>query len=206
MLDANDKIISKEKLFLSVWEKDYKDIIEYRPKWNVVALDAASRTVTSELGEKVTGDVLNILPQQRAADIARKIGVVNVNDRWAEVNWITLESTAVPKVHVLGDALSAAPLMPKSGHMANQHGKAVAAAIVEIFSGREPQPTLMANTCYSMVDGKRAIHVDSVHRYHPEKKVPLVVEGSGGVSKEASVEEGIYTRAWATTIWKDVLG
>ena len=206
VLDANDKIISKEKLFLSVWEKDYKDIIEYRPKWNVVALDAASRTVTSELGEKVTGDVLNILPQQRAADIARKIGVVNVNDRWAEVNWITLESTAVPKVHVLGDALSAAPLMPKSGHMANQHGKAVAAAIVEIFSGREPQPTLMANTCYSMVDGKRAIHVDSVHRYHPEKKVPLVVEGSGGVSKEASVEEGIYTRAWATTIWKDVLG
>lgn len=111
-----------------------------------MALDAASRTVTSELGEKVTGDVLNILPQQRAADI------------------------------------------------------------VEIFSGREPQPTLMANTCYSMVDGKRAIHVDSVHRYHPEKKVPLVVEGSGGVSKEASVEEGIYTRAWATTIWKDVLG
>lgn len=82
VLDANDKIISKEKLFLSVWEKDYKDIIEYRPKWNVVALDAASRTVTSELGEKVTGDVLNILPQQRAADIARKIGVVNVNDRW----------------------------------------------------------------------------------------------------------------------------
>ncbi|MDX9738002.1 MAG: NAD(P)/FAD-dependent oxidoreductase, partial [Azonexus sp.] len=206
VLDANDKIISKEKLFLSVWEKDYKDIIEYRPKWNVVALDAASRTVTSELGEQVTGDVLNILPQQRAADIARKIGVVNVNDRWAEVNWITLESTAVAKVHVLGDALSAAPLMPKSGHMANQHGKAVAAAIVEIFSGREPQPTLMANTCYSMVDGKRAIHVDSVHRYHPEKKVPLVVEGSGGVSKEASVEEGIYTRAWATTIWKDVLG
>jgi hypothetical protein len=44
-----------------------------------------------------------------------------------------------------------------------------------------------------------------VHRYHPEKKVPLVVEGSGGVSKEASAEEGIYTRAWATTIWKDTL-
>jgi hypothetical protein len=33
-----------------------------------------------------------------------------------------------------------------------------------------------------------------------------VVEGSGGVSKEASVEEGLYTRAWATSIWKDTLG
>lgn len=206
VLDANDKIVSKEKLFLSVWESEYKDIIEYRPKWNVVALDASNLTVTTELGEKVKGDVLNILPPQKAATIAHDIGVINVNSRWADVNWITLESTAVPNVHVLGDALSAAPLMPKSGHMANQHGKAVAAAIVEIFAGREPKPTLMANTCYSLIDNRRAIHVASVHRYNPEKKVPLVVEGSGGVSKEASVEEGLYTRAWATTIWKDILG
>lgn len=206
VLDANDKIISKEKLFLGVWETDYKGIIDYRPKWNVTALDAASRTVTSELGETVSGDVLNILPEQRAADIAHQAGVINVNKRWAEVNWTTLESTAVPNIHVLGDALSAAPLMPKSGHMANQHGKAVAAALVEIFAGREPQPTLMANTCYSMVDDKRAIHVDSVHRYHPEKKLPLVVEGSGGVSKAPSEEEGLYTRAWAQNIWRDTLG
>lgn len=205
VLDANDKVISKEKLFLGVWEGDYKGILEYRPGWNVVAVDAVTNIVTSELGDKERGEVLNLLPPQRAADIARVAGVVNVNDRWADVDWISLESTAVKNIHILGDALQAAPLMPKSGHMANQHGKAAAAAIVEILSGREPQPTLMANTCYSLVDDKRAIHVDSVHRYNPEKKVPLVVEGSGGVSKEASVEEGLYTRAWATSIWKDSL-
>lgn len=205
VLDANDKIISKEKLFLGVWENDYKGILEYRPKWNAVGVDAGSQIITSEFGDKERGDVINLVPAQRAADIARLAGVVNVNDRWADVDWITLESTAVKNIHVLGDALQAAPLMPKSGHMANQHGKAVAAAIVEIFSGREAQPTLLANTCYSLVDDKRGIHVDSVHRYNPEKKVPLVVDGSGGVSKEPSVEEGLYTRAWATTIWKDVL-
>ena len=80
-----------------------------------------------------------------------------------------------------------APLMPKSGHMANQHGKA--AAIVETLSGRQPQPTLMANTCYSLIDDRRGIHVDSVHRYDPEKKLPLVVTGSGGVSTAPSVEK-----------------
>lgn len=205
VLDANDKVISKEKLFLGVWEIDYPGILEYRPGWNVVAVDAATNIVTSELGDKERGDVLNLLPPQRAADIARIAGVVNVNDRWADVDWIHLESTAIKNIHVLGDALQAAPLMPKSGHMANQHGKAVAAAIVDTLSGREAQPTLMANTCYSLVDDKRAIHVDSVHRYHPEKKALLVVEGSGGVSKEASIEEGLYARAWATTIWKDTL-
>lgn len=206
LLDANDKVISKEKLFREVWEKDYKDIIEYRPKWNVVAVDAANRTVISEVGDKERGDVLNILPQQRGADIARDLGLLNVNNRWADVNWITLESTAVPDVHVLGDALQAAPQMPKSGHMANNHGKAVAAALVELFAGREPQPTLLANTCYSLVDNRRGIHVASVHRYNPEKKAPLVVEGSSGVSSGPSVEEGKFTRSWATTIWQDTLG
>lgn len=206
ILDANDKVQSKEKLFLGIWATDYKDIIDYRPKWDVVAVDAATKTVTSDLGEKITAEVLNILPPMRAADIARNIGLVNVNDRWCDVNWVTLESTAVKNVHVIGDALQAAPLMPKSAHMANQHGKAVAAAILEILSGREPQPTLMANTCYSLVDDKRAIHVTSVHRYNAEKKVPLVVEGSGGVSAAPSVEEGLYTRSWAQTIWNDVLG
>jgi hypothetical protein len=95
--------------------------------------------------------------------------------------------------------------MPKSGHMANQDGKAAAAAIVGILSGRPAQPMLMANTCYSLVDARRGIHVDSVHRYDPEKKQLLVVEGSGGVSKEPSVEEGLFARAWARNIWSDTL-
>jgi NADPH-dependent 2,4-dienoyl-CoA reductase/sulfur reductase-like enzyme len=205
VLDANEKVQSKEKLFTGVWAKDYADILEYRPNWNAVALDAASRTVTSELGDKVTADVLNVLPPQRAADIAHIVGVVNVNGRWADVDWTSLASTAVPNVHVIGDALQAAPLMPKSGHMANQHGKLAAAAIVDIVAGRTPQPPVIANTCYSHVDGSRAIHVDSVHRYDAEKKTLLVVPGSGGVSKEPSEAEGIYARAWADTIWADTL-
>jgi hypothetical protein len=64
---------------------------------------------------------------------------------------------------------------------------------------------VIANTCYSHVDGSRAIHVDSVHRYDAEKKTLLVVPGSGGVSKEPSEAEGIYARAWADTIWADTL-
>ena len=76
---------------------------------------------------------------------------------------MTLESVKVPNVHVLGDSTLSAPGMPKSGHMANQHGKAAAAAVVEIMSGRTPLPPMMANTCYSFVDDKSAVHVASVH-------------------------------------------
>ncbi|MBC7953066.1 MAG: FAD-dependent oxidoreductase [Rhodospirillaceae bacterium] len=205
LLDANDKVQSKEKLFTGVWAKDYADVLEYRAGWNAVSVDAASGVVTSELGDKERADILNVLPPQRAADIAHIVGVVNVNGRWSNVDWTTLASTAVPDVHVIGDALQAAPLMPKSGHMANQHGKVVAAAIVDLLSGETPRSPVVANTCYSMVDDLRAIHVDSVHRYDAEKKTLLVVPGSGGVSSSASEAEGVYAHAWAETIWKDVL-
>ena len=205
VLDANDKIISKTKLFADNWANDYKDIIEYRPNWNTVEINAETNIITNEIGDRERGDVINLIPPQTAGKIAHDIGVVNANNRWATVDWVTLESTAVKKVHVLGDATLSAPLMPKSGHMANQHGKAAAAAIFEILSGREARPTLMANTCYSLVDERRAIHVNSVHRWNPEKQQLLVVESSGGVSKEPSVEEGLYARAWAKNIWSDIL-
>src|SRR5690606_7109184 len=104
-----------------------------------------------------------------------------------------------------GDATLSAPAMPKSGHMANQHGKAAAAAIVEILNGRTPQPPTMANTCYSFVDDKRVMHVASVHRYSAEKKTLQPVEGAGGVSAAASELEGSYANAWARNIWNDML-
>ena len=154
------------------------------------------------------GDVLNLIPPMRAADIARAPHLVTANQRWCEVDWITMESVTVKDVHVLGDATLSAPGMPKSGHMANQHGKAAAAAIIEIFSGRRPEPPTMVNTCYSFVDDHRAIHVSSVHRYDEGKKTLVPVTGAGGVSipdGERWAIEGSYASGWAQTIWADML-
>ena len=74
-----------------------------------------------------------------------------------------------------------------------------------MLSGRAPQPMLMANTCYSMVDENRAIHVASVHRYDAEKKAPQPVVGAGGLSVEPSKLEGIFAHAWANAIWREML-
>ena len=121
--------------------------------------------------------MLNYIPPQRAANIARDAGLITANNRWCEVNWTTMESIKVPNVHVLGDATLSAPAMPKSGHMANQHGKAAAAAIVELLNGRTVVPPTMANTCYSFIDDRNAVHVASVHRWVPEKKTLGAVAG-----------------------------
>lgn len=205
VLDANPDITSKKGLFLSEWNGQYKGMIDYQPNMKVTEVDAASHTAITEFGERVSADILNLVPPMRAARIAGETGLINANNRWCDIDWATLESTAAPGIHVLGDATLSAPAMPKSGHMANQHGKAAAAAIVEILNGRTPQPPTMANTCYSFVDDKRVMHVASVHRYSAEKKTLQPVEGAGGVSSAASELEGSYANAWARNIWNDML-
>jgi sulfide dehydrogenase [flavocytochrome c] flavoprotein chain len=205
VMDGNPEIMSKRGLFTKAFNETYRGIIEYRPNSVVTEIDARNRVAITEVGDRVKADVLNVVPPQRAGDIAQKSGLINANNRWCQVDWITMESTVAPGVHVLGDATLSAPLMPKSGHMANQHGKAAAAAIVESLNGRVPQPQMMANTCYSFIDDKNVVHVASVHRYVADKKTMEVVQGSGGLSTEMNVLEGVYANSWAQTIWRDML-
>jgi sulfide dehydrogenase [flavocytochrome c] flavoprotein chain len=204
ILDANEDVTSKKGLFTKAWNNDYKGIVEYRNNWNATELQPGN-TLVSELGDKLKADVLNVIAPNRAGDIAQKAGAITANNRWCGVNWITMESVAVKDVHILGDATLAAPAMPKSGHMANQHGKAAAAAIVEMMNGRNPAPLMMANTCYSFINDKDVVHVASVHRYDAAQKTMVTVQGSGGLSAEQNALEGTYAWSWAQTIWNDML-
>jgi len=205
VLDANPDIQSKKGLFLAAWNGQYKGMIEYRANSMVTEVDASKLAAITELGDRVAADVLNVIPAMAAAQLAHKAGLVNVNKLWCGVDWVTLESTAAKGIHVLGDSTFSAPAMPKSGHMANQHGKAAAAAIVELMNGRAPQPLTMANTCYSFIDADNVVHVASVHRYDADKKTMVTVPGSGGLSSEANRLEGVYANAWAQNIWNDML-
>ncbi|QGZ40147.1 sulfide dehydrogenase (flavocytochrome c), flavoprotein subunit [Pseudoduganella flava] len=207
LLDANEDVVSKGPLFKRIWKERYGGIIEYRPGFRTVDIDAPTRTAISELGEKVTADVLNVIPPHRAGAIAAKTGLANANARWCEVDFVTFESTQAANVHVIGDAIQTAPLMPKSAHMANQHAKVCAAAVVDLLSGRAPfAAPVLTNTCYSYVSDQDVIHVASVHAYDAAKKTLLVVPGSGGLSKDASALEGTYAQSWAANIWADTLG
>jgi sulfite dehydrogenase len=203
VLDANPDVTSKAGLFKKAWNDHYKDIVEYRP--NAVLKEVSGTTAKLEF-EDVRADVLNVVPPQRAADIAVKAGVVNVNNRWVGVNWLTLESTAVPGIHVLGDATMSAPAMPKSGHMANQHAKVAAAAILQLLKGEAVNATpVVMNTCYSFVTARDVVHVASVHQYDATDRTFKTVPGSGGVSAAANQIEGRYALSWADNIWADML-
>jgi NADPH-dependent 2,4-dienoyl-CoA reductase/sulfur reductase-like enzyme len=204
VLDANQEIASEAALFQRAWADLYEDIVEYRPNSGVTGVEAGA--VRTDF-ETIKGDVLNVVPPQRAGDIAAKSGLVTHNRRWCDVDWRTMESTAVPRVHVLGDSTLPASAMPKSGAMAHAQAKVCAAAIVALLREREPpaRPE-MTSACYSFVSDSEATHLTSLHRYDPAQKTMVTVSGTTSVSKARSTEDAARGLQWARDIWADMLG
>jgi NADH dehydrogenase FAD-containing subunit len=207
ILDANEDVTSKGALFKKVWAESYKGMVEYRPQFKATAVDVATNTVKFEVQDDVRADVLNVLPPMRAGAIAVQTGLANSNGRWCNVEWLNFESTAARHIHVIGDSIQIASLMPKSGHMANSHAKVAAAAIVAELAGWELDPApMLNNTCYSFVDDKRAVHVASVHAYVAAEKTFKPVTGAGGLSAAPNELEASLAFSWARSIWADALG
>jgi sulfide dehydrogenase [flavocytochrome c] flavoprotein subunit len=207
VLDANPEVQSKKALFEKAFKDHYSGILEYRANNELKEVQTAGSQMVAKLEfDDVKADVLNVIPPQRGGDLARTAGLLNMNARWAGVNWLTMESTAAPGVHVLGDTTMSAPAMPKSGHMANQHGKVAAAAVIQLLQGQpvNAKPVVM-NTCYSFVTARDVVHVASVHQYDAADKTFKTVPGSGGVSAAANQIEGRYALSWADNIWNDML-
>ncbi len=206
ILDGNADVVSKKGLFMKAWNEEYKGLVEYKPNHVLTDVDVAAMTLKFETADSVKVDVLNVIPPHRAGNIAAQAGVITANNRWCEVDFLTFESIKVKNVHVLGDSIQIGPGMPKSGHMANQHAKVCAAAVVAMLSGQPVNPTpVVTNTCYSFITDKDVVHVASVHQYNKDKKTFEPVQGAGGLSPAMTALEGEYAFAWAKNVWADAL-
>jgi len=202
ILDANGDVASKKALFKGAWQEHYAGLIDYVPSSMIDSINVAKLTIDTEFNQ-FSADVLNVIPPQRAGKVAQLAGVINIDQRWCEVDFLTYESKVKNNVHVIGDAVHA--VLPKSGHMANAQAKVCAAAIASLLAEMEPeQQPVFSNTCYSFIDAQQAGHVAAVYRYDKQQQVMIAMPG-GGVSDQASILEGVYANAWANNIWHDIL-
>jgi sulfide dehydrogenase [flavocytochrome c] flavoprotein subunit len=210
ILDTKDKF-SKQALFMQGWEALYPGMIEWvagSEGGRIDEVDVASRTLFAELGDAHKGDVVNLIPPQKAGVIAHAAGLVN-NDGWCPVDQRTFESELQPGIHVIGDACIAGA-MPKSGFAANNQGKVCAAAIVSALHGLDmPEPSYV-NTCYSLVAPDYGISVAAVYRYDAEKGI-YKVAGAGGASPadvdaQFREKEARYAEGWYDSITFDTFG
>ena len=204
MLDGHFAVVSKGPMFKAAWKKFYPGMIDHRPYNLVTKVDHASMVVTSEF-EDVKADVINIIPKQRAGAICGQAGVrADTAGVWCPVNGVTYESPKVPFVHVLGD--SVASNMPKSAHVSNNQAKICAAALVELFNGREPDPyPVIGSTSYSATSDHTSGPIAVVMRYNPNKEAYIRQPG-GGASLESDEVNFEYNKAWFEHIWADTLG
>jgi sulfide dehydrogenase [flavocytochrome c] flavoprotein subunit len=197
VLDANPGIVSKGPLFTKGWKKYYQGIIDYRPAKKVTEIDTAKMNVIIEGIEEVHGDVINLIPPQRAANIAVAAGLVGDDKRWCPVNASTFESAKHKDIHVIGDA-SIAGAMPKSGYSANSEAKACATNVVALMNKREIVSLSGINTCYSYITAKEAVSVAAVYAVKDGKIIG--VPNSGGVSPDLNEAEAIFAKSWLNNI------
>lgn len=127
----------------------------------------------------------------------------NNTKHWCDVNFLNYESRNISGIHVLGDSVSSIP--PKSAHVATSQAKVCANAIIAELAGEQvDQDPVFANTCYSFIDDKQAVHVANVYRFN-HKDQDMQSAPGGGISAKHSIEEGLQADVWAENIWADAL-
>ncbi len=198
---------SKQALFFESYEVLYPGMIQWiggKQGGKVERVDPQAMTVEAGFGEE-KGDVINVIPPQRAGKIAQLAGVTDEKG-WCPIDPKTMESTKAPGIYVVGDACIAGA-MPKSGTAANSQARNAAAAIAAALEGKPAPEPSYANTCYSVVAEGYGFSVTGVYGATPEG----IKEIAGGVSKlKAPAKdrdlEAAYAVDWYRGIVHDAFG
>ena len=169
------RAFSKQPAFQEAFDKYYKGIIELNltneiDDYAVTKVDPKTKTVTTKAGKSWKGDVVNVIPPQRAGLIAHKLGL-NDGD-WCNVNAENFSSVKAKDIYVLGDAAVAAE-MPKSAFSANSHAKVVANDILTVLAKKPKFSPNFRNTCWSMVAPNDSIKIGAGYVPKGQKLEPV---------------------------------
>jgi sulfide dehydrogenase [flavocytochrome c] flavoprotein subunit len=204
LLDANPDVVSKKPLFTKAWSTYYKNNFQYIGAKKVTQVNVAGKSVSIEGVEDFKGDVINLIPPQRAANIVVAAGLVGDDKKWCPVDAVSFQSTKHPGIHVIGDATalpSEGPPMPKSGYSANAQAKVCAQNVVNLMNGKEPVEFSGINVCYSALNEHESVSVANVYAVKGGKIIS--VPNSGGISPadfSLAKAEHAYAESWLRNI------
>ncbi|HIQ15226.1 MAG TPA: cytochrome C [Leucothrix sp.] len=204
------KKFSKYGLFMQGWKKFYgfgtdNSLIDYIKSDGIAKLDAGGMSITTASGKTIKGDVINVIPAQKAGKVAKVAGLTNEKD-WCPIDLGTFESTIHKGIHIIGDA-AVAKGMPKSGYAANSQAKVCAAAVAAMLNGKEPGTPAYVNTCYSVIAKDWGISVAAVYRLAEDRS--KIIKMSGGLTPMDASDEH-HKRAvgnaysWLNNITSDI--
>ena len=205
-VDAKDKF-SKQALFEEGWQQHYAGMIEWLPlkiTGGVQAVDVKARTLITG-ADPIKGDVLNIIPPQKAGAIAMAVGLADESG-WCPIDPASMASTRVPNAYVVGDS-SIADAMPKSGFSANSQAKVCAMAIRHELTGSKAFEPRYRNTCWSLISSNNGVKVGA--SYKPgEGKIEATDTFISKPGEEAALRAATAEEAngWYDSITADIFG
>jgi NADPH-dependent 2,4-dienoyl-CoA reductase/sulfur reductase-like enzyme len=203
VLDANPDFVTEKDNFGQAFFGLHANVIDYRTSLSVTSVDQASTTLNLSDGTSLRADVVNLIPRQTAPRIIHDAGLANgQGGRFAAVDVLTYESTAVPGIHVIGDA--SATTQPKAGHIANQEAKVCADAIVRALGGLAPDPAPVTNSsCYSTITMKQASWLHAVFQYDAATRSMASVAAASGASAGWTSGDFEDMNKWFTALMAD---
>ncbi len=140
-------------------------------------------TITTAAGDSFKAELINPIPEQKAAAIAMPLAD---NFGWCRVDPMTFESERAADVHVVGDAINPGA-MPKSAFAANSQAKACAEAIKAWLADKPPPVPIFTNACYSLLTPDYGISITASYRVSagPKRRKGRIVavSGAGGASR-----------------------
>lgn len=206
ILDSKNKH-SKQALFQEAWANYYDGMIEWVPEefgGKVEAVDAKAMTLTAD-GEAHTAAVANVIPAQRAGEIAHKAGLTD-DSGWCPIVPASMASQKAADVYVLGDACKPGD-MPKSGFSANSQAKVAAMTIRHQLLDSKLFPAKFRNTCWSTVSDDDAVKVGA--NYEPTDEKIAKTDGfisEVGESTDIRHQTKVEADGWYAGITADIFG
>lgn len=205
VLDPKEKF-SKQALFEEGWNKHYSgmitrigpdmggNVIEVRPDTMEVVVD----------GDVEKVDVCNVIPAQRAGNIATLAGVTENN--WAPVHSDSMMSKLDENIYVLGDSSNQGD-MPKSGFSANSQAKVASNHIRGALTSSKVFPAKYSNTCWSLIAADDGVKVGA--SYEPTaEKIASVESFISQTGEDVALRKATYEESlgWYAGITTDMFG
>jgi NADPH-dependent 2,4-dienoyl-CoA reductase/sulfur reductase-like enzyme len=206
ILDAKDGF-SQQRLFEAAWKELFPGMIEriaLSQGGRVTSVDPATGTIVTDFGNYVA-NVASVIPPQKAGRIADLAGAAD-NTGWCPIDPVSFASKLVPNIHVIGDACIAGQI-PKAASAACAQGKACAAGIVAMLSGKELETPRLSGACYNTVAPGYAFSLSGV--YQPKDGQFAEVEGATSpinAPREVRQREAEAAENWFKTITAETFG
>jgi sulfide dehydrogenase [flavocytochrome c] flavoprotein chain len=206
ILDPKEQF-SKQALFQEGWDRHYDGMVEWIPAsfhGGIKRIDANTMTVETD-ADTFQVDVANVIPGQRAGQIAVTAGLTN-DKGYCPINAETMQSNVNSDVYVLGDATIAGD-MPKSGFSANSQAKVASMAIRGDLTGSRVFKPKYSNTCWSLIATNDGVKVGASYEAS-DGKIAKTTGFISQVGEDSDLRKKTYEESigWYNGIISDMFG